>query len=55
MQQPFAFKLFINIYLNLFSNIHFTDTGLTSFGSHLTKLTALNNLSLNFFWYTFYK
>ena len=55
MQQLFASKLFINIYLNLYRIRNFTDTGLTSFGSHLTKLTALNNLSLNFHWYTFYK
>ena len=55
MQKLFASKLVINIYLNLFSNKKFTDTGLTSFGSHLTTLTALNNLSLDFHWYTFYK
>ena len=53
MQQLFASKLVINIYLNLFRNEKFNDTGLTSFGSHLTKLTALNNLSLDFYWYTF--
>ena len=35
--------------------MNFTNTGLTSFASHLSKLTALNNLSLNFHLYTFDK
>ena len=42
--------MLLKFILCFYSNRNFTDSGLTNFGKSLEDLTALNSISLNFYW-----